>query len=238
VTTKITFANMLAGLCAALPGADVDVVTRALGMDSRIGAKYLRGAVGYGGPCFPRDNVAFAQLAADLGVRSDLATATHELNLHQVARLCNFINSLSPSGGTVAVLGISYKPDTPVIEESQGMMLAIELARQGRKVIVYDPLALDNAMAVLRGKAERAANAAEAATKADVVVIATACKEFKTLPASAFLRPRGRRVVVIDCWRTLSPQIAGPTVDLLYLGVGRPETAAVGKHVNVANTRR
>src|SRR5262249_33880268 len=109
VTTKITFANMLCELCEALPGADVDVVTQALGVDSRIGGKYLRGALGYGGPCFPRDNVAFTRLAADLGVRADLAKATHSLNLHQVTRLNDLVGRLSSKGTTVAVLGMAYK---------------------------------------------------------------------------------------------------------------------------------
>ena len=87
VTTKISYANMLADICDRLPGADVDVVTKALGADTRIGAKYLKGAMGYGGPCFPRDNVAFAALARKLGARADVAEATDRINNYQVDRL-------------------------------------------------------------------------------------------------------------------------------------------------------
>ena len=78
---------MLADICDRLPGADVDVVTKALGADTRIGGKYLKGAMGYGGPCFPRDNVAFAALARKLGARADVAEATDRINNYQVDRL-------------------------------------------------------------------------------------------------------------------------------------------------------
>src|SRR5207248_1487779 len=80
ITTKISYANMLAQVCETLPGADVDVVTSAIGCDTRIGQKYLKGALGYGGPCFPRDNLAFAALAGHNGVPALLAEATHDLN--------------------------------------------------------------------------------------------------------------------------------------------------------------
>ena len=87
VTTKISYANMLADICDRLPGADVDAVTKALGADTRIGPKYLKGAMGYGGPCFPRDNVAFAALARKIGARADVAEATDRINNYQVDRL-------------------------------------------------------------------------------------------------------------------------------------------------------
>ena len=80
VTTKITFANMLAEICEKLPGGDVDVVTNALGLDERIGRKYLTGALGYGGPCFPRDNVALTYIAKELGVEAGIAETTDRLN--------------------------------------------------------------------------------------------------------------------------------------------------------------
>ena len=93
VTTKISYANMLAQVCETLPGADMDVVTSAIGCDSRIGQKYLKGALGYGGPCFPRDNLAFSALARANGVQPILAQATHELNQSQAPRLAAWIRA-------------------------------------------------------------------------------------------------------------------------------------------------
>src|SRR5262249_6861907 len=148
VTMKISFANTLAAICEQLPGGDVDEVVRAIGLDTRIGARYLKGALGYGGPCFPRDNVALAYLARTLGLRAVLAEATDEFNRTIVPRLVDRIESLSVQG-PVAVLGMGYKPDTTVIEESQGLELARQLAARGLNVLVYDPRTLDNARQAL-----------------------------------------------------------------------------------------
>ena len=131
VTTKISYANMLADICDRLPGADVDVVTNAVGMDSRIGRKYLKGALGYGGPCFPRDNVAFGSLARSVGARADVAEATDRINRYQIDRLVSAVASRLNRGARVGILGLSYKPETGVIEESQGVMLAASPRRPG-----------------------------------------------------------------------------------------------------------
>src|SRR5204863_4126518 len=103
VTTKITFANMLAELCAAIPGGDVDVVSDAIGMDSRIGRKYLTGGLGYGGPCFPRDNVALGFIASTLGACADLPIATDRMNRRIAQRVADDIAALAPPGATIAM---------------------------------------------------------------------------------------------------------------------------------------
>ena len=152
VTTKISYANMLADICDRLPGADVDVVTKALGADTRIGSKYLKGAMGYGGPCFPRDNVAFAALARKIGARADVAEATDRINNHQIDRLTGLVAKFAKAGTRIALLGLCYKPQTPVVEESHSVKLAARLADAGYIVSVHDPLAQDAAIAVLGDK--------------------------------------------------------------------------------------
>lgn len=217
VTTKISYANMLAEMCEQLPDADVDVVTSAIGMDTRIGTKYLSGALGYGGPCFPRDNAAFSVLARKLGARSDLADATDSINRHQVTRLVNKVTSLLPPEGRVAILGLSYKPDTPVIEESQGVALAAALLRDGFRVSVYDPLAMDAAKSVLGKNVIAAPSAEDCVRGADVVVVTTAWREFNSLGPDAF-DDGSRRKIVIDCWRVLRADAIGKVADLYYIG--------------------
>ncbi len=202
VTTKISYANMLAEVCETLQGADVDVVTSAIGCDTRIGKKYLKGALGYGGPCFPRDNKAFSALARTNGVPALLAEATDELNRRQVPRLAELVLSRLPEGGTAGILGLSYKPDTEVIEESQGLELAKRLLATGVAVVVYDPAAMENARRALGPSLKCAGNARECAKGADVLVIATPWSEFRTLLAQDF-KPLG---TVIDCWRLYSPE--------------------------------
>ncbi|MGA3037285.1 MAG: nucleotide sugar dehydrogenase [Vulcanimicrobiaceae bacterium] len=215
VTTKISYANMLADMCDRLPEADVDVVAEALGSDTRIGRKYLRGATGFGGPCFPRDNVAFATLAARLGARADIAVATHDINKYQIDRLESAVTSRASKGATVAVLGMAYKPDTPVIEESQGVMLARRLAERGYRVIIHDPLAGPAAARALGSDVRLAANAVEALHDAEIAVITTPWSEYATLSEHI-----SKPIRIIDCWRVLKPQPGSP-LEVIWLGAGQ-----------------
>ena len=217
VTTKISYANMLAEICDRIPGADADVVTAAVGADSRIGAKYLRGAIGYGGPCFPRDNVAFASLARTIGARAELAEATDIVNRHQVERVLGAIQARVTHPGPIGILGLSYKPDTAVVEQSQGVALAARLIAEGREVIAYDPKALENAQAVT-GSMLAAASAEDCVRRASIVVVMTPWPEFRAIPLGAFTRPQ--RLTVIDCWRLFAREEVGTVADLVYLGQG------------------
>jgi UDPglucose 6-dehydrogenase len=221
VTTRISYANMLAQVCETLPGADVDVVTAAIGCDTRIGSKYLKGALGYGGPCFPRDNVAFSALARANGAPALLAEATDQLNRQQVPRLGAMILAKLPHGGTAGVLGLSYKPDTGVIEESQGVALAKYLLESGAKVVVYDPEAMEASREQLQGQVTFATSPAECARQADVLAITTPWPEFKKLTPQDFKRPTGKPVV-LDCWRVLPREKFESVVDYLTLGYGAP----------------
>jgi UDPglucose 6-dehydrogenase len=225
VTTKISYANMLADICDRLPGADADVVTRAVGADSRIGVKYLKGAIGYGGPCFPRDNIAFSALARSLGARTELADATDAMNRYQIERVLGAIDARATDAGTVGVLGLSYKPDTAVIEESQGVALVERLLDLGRRVIVFDPLAIPAARAAFRRPVEAAASAADCVQHSSLVVIMTPWPEFGRIPMSAYRR-QGTRLSVLDCWR-MTPESVRDVADVVYLGQGAVVGAAV-----------
>ena len=233
VTTKISYANMLADVCDRLPGADVDVVTQAVGSDSRIGVKYLRGAIGYGGPCFPRDNVAFASLARSLGARADLADATDTMNRYQVERVLGAVLSRLPDGGTVGILGLSYKPDTAVVEQSQGVMLAARLIEEGHPVVAFDPKALETGQEAMTRRFVAAASAEDCVQRASLVVIMTPWPEFRAIPAQAFARVP--RLTVIDSWRLLSQEEIGPVADLVHLGRGATDghVALVGGNLNL-----
>ncbi|RZI47102.1 UDP-glucose dehydrogenase family protein [Candidatus Finniella inopinata] len=233
VTTKISYANMLSDLCDYLPGADVDVVTQAIGCDSRIGHKYLKGAVAYGGPCFPRDNVAFSRLAEIIGANADLAVATDTINRHQKDRVLAIIDQLDYQPKTIGILGLSYKPGTSVIEESQGVGLAASLKKQGFNVVVFDPMAMAPAKAVLGEHARYAASAAECVSESDAIVIMTAWPEFAELTASLFdEKPAG--FAVIDCWRILKPETLPAKTASIHLGRGVLAQLATAKERHVA----
>ena len=206
VTTKIAFANMLARICERLPEASVDAVTSALGLDSRIGAKYLRGAISYGGPCFPRDNLALASLARALDAPAFVAEATDTANRDGIERLAQLVIERLPVGGAAAVLGLSYKPNTDVVEESPGVYLVRALLDRGIDVLAFDPAAVPNARRALDGSNVTFTESAEDAIRAaDVVVIATAWQDFAGIPPVTFEREAEPRVV-IDCWRILTAE--------------------------------
>jgi len=218
VTTKIAYANMLARICEQLPGADVDVVTDAIGLDTRIGRKYLRGAISYGGPCFPRDTVAFAALAHSLDAPAFVAEATDRLNRDGISRLADLAEAQLPEGGVAAVLGLSYKPNTDVVEESPGLLLAEELAARGIEVFAYDPAANANASRVLADSVRLVPTLGEAIEPADVVVLATPWHEFAALDPAVVERTPRR--VVIDCWRALQRDQFEEVADYIELGKG------------------
>lgn len=217
VTMKISYANALADICERLPGANVDSVTDALGLDSRIGGKYLRGALAYGGPCFPRDNKAFAVLARDIGADPALAEATDAINIAQSERLGRIVGSRLQGSNAVGVLGLSYKPDTGVIEESPGLALAAVLARHGYDVSVYDPVAVQAALQRLPEDVHGCTSVAELLERSEVVVITTPWPEFADLPL-ATLNGAQRRRVIIDCWGILPQDRYGEAIEIVRLG--------------------
>jgi len=219
VTTKISYANMIAEMCDHLAGADADVVTSALGADSRIGKKYIKGAVGYGGPCFPRDNKAFAALGRSLGMKADLAEATDSINDRQADRLRYAIESSLPARSRVAILGLSYKPDTAVIDESQGIALALRLLENGFQVVVSDPEAIPGLRSFLDERIERAASVEEAIRGADAVAIMTPWAAYRNIPPAWFGRGEQAKVV-IDPWRVVAATSLDPSVRHIRLGKG------------------
>jgi len=214
VTMKITFANSLARVCENFPGGDVDVVTDAIGRDSRIGGKYLRGGLGFGGPCFPRDNRALLSLARALGVPFHLAEATDATNLDPARSVVQRIAATVAAGAQVGVLGLSYKPDTPVVEHSQGVFIARELADRGFRVTAYDPLAIDAARPLLEDRVKFAESAQAAVDGREAVVIATPWPQFAQLGWSS--DPKSAPVV-FDCWGLLE---AHDGVGRVRLGAG------------------
>jgi UDPglucose 6-dehydrogenase len=227
VTTKIAFANMLARMCERLPDADVDVVTSALGLDTRIGARYLKGAISYGGPCFPRDNVALATLARSLGAPAFVAEATDRLNREGISRLADLVRDRLGDDGVAAVLGLSYKPNTDVVEESPGLLLARELSESGVQVVAYDPAANQNAQRTLGDTDVRfAESVVDALEDAGVVVVATAWPEFTQIDATLLDRAAAG-CVVIDCWRMLDPDALGDSAEYVPLGAYQERSAGV-----------
>jgi len=138
ITMKISFTNQLRLIAEKLPRADIHAVLDAIGSDSRVGKKYLRAGLSYGGPCFPRDNRLVAYTAEQVGLSAPLAEASDRINEQTKLNLVEKVKAQVRRNETVAVLGLSYKPDTYITEESAGLYLAQQLKRQGYRVVVHD----------------------------------------------------------------------------------------------------
>lgn len=217
VTMKISFANTLANISEKIPGTEIDKITSALGADNRISPYYLKGGPAYGGPCFPRDNLAFAEFMDRFGMEAKLATATHEVNKYQIHHLKNKIMATigKTQNQALSILGLTYKPDTPVMEESPAMPIIKELLNTGCDVIVYDPLGMDNARAIFGDDISYAKSIKECLSNSSLCIITTNDKAFVNMDVEIF---KGKPITVIDCWRIL-PRLKACN-NVRYIAIG------------------
>jgi UDPglucose 6-dehydrogenase len=220
LATKISFINEIANVSEEL-GADVLEVAYGMGLDNRIGPKFLQAGIGYGGSCFPKDVQALKQLAGNTGYHFQLLTAVIEVNELQkrrtIGKLQKHLGSLV--GKEVALLGLAFKPDTDDIREATSLVLSGRLQGEGAHVRVYDPVAGRTANSMLGG-ARICASALEAVDGADAVVLVTEWPEFGELDWAGEVKARMRVPLVVDGRNFLDRELlveAGFT----YEGIGR-----------------
>jgi len=219
VTTKISFANELANICERISGADVDEITEAMGADSRIGSKYFRAGLGFGGTCFPRDNLAFQAFTKEVGYEPKLSNATVAINDARVDKLFEVIEAKVTERKHIALLGLSYKPNTHITEKSQSIMFAQKLIDAGYAVSVYDPAALDNAKDVLGDKVRYFNDPYECVDGSDAIVLLTKWPEFRDLDWSTVEKNVKEGAVLLDSWRELKNE-RFTKLDYVGLGLG------------------
>jgi UDPglucose 6-dehydrogenase len=219
VTTKITFANMLATLCERIPGGDIDTVSDALGLDRRIGRRYLTGGMGFGGPCFPRDNVALGFVARALDESAMLPDVMHGLNEARPDALIERLHKFIRPGIDVAVLGLSYKPLSHVVEQSHSVKIIRRLLDLGVRVTAYDPLAGPAARAEFGDSVRITNTIADCLTGAEIVLLTTPDPAFRTL-TSEELECAGQGAVLFDVWRMLDADLVS-SCGLRYVATGQ-----------------
>ena len=202
VTSKISFANTLCRLCDKLPAGDARVVAQAVGLDQRVGRRYLTPGAAFGGPCFPRDNRAFAWLARTLDEEAPLALATDPVNQDQIGFLVRKVLSVAPEARIVGILGLSYKPRTNLMEESQSVDMARRFIGRGLRVIAFDPWVHRHGTTEDVEGLELAHSVEQCVEEADVVVLSTTHEEFEGLGPEDFVRG-GTRVPLVDIWGLL-----------------------------------
>jgi UDPglucose 6-dehydrogenase len=220
LATKISFINEIANVSEEL-GADVLEVARGMGLDDRIGPKFLQPGVGFGGSCFPKDVQALKQLAGNSGYHFQLLTAVVEVNELQkrrtISKLQKHLGTLP--GKEIALLGVAFKPNTDDVREATSLVLAGRLAGEGANVRVYDPVVGDKAEHMLAG-ASIAASALEAVDGADAVVLVTEWPEFLELDWTGEVKDRMRVPLVVD-GRNFLDRDGLVEAGFTYEGIGR-----------------
>jgi UDPglucose 6-dehydrogenase len=232
LATKISFINEIANVCEET-GADVVEVARGMGLDDRIGPKFLQAGIGFGGSCFPKDVAALKQLAGNSGYHFQLLNSVIEVNELQkrrvIAKLEKHLGSLV--GKEVALLGLAFKPNTDDMREASSLVLSARLQAAGARVRAYDPVAEQEARKLLRG-VDFHSTAAAAIDGADAIVLVTEWPEFAELDLDEVAAAM-RGTLLVDGRNFLDPE-AVKAAGLSYEGVGRaslPRTAApVGRY--------
>jgi UDPglucose 6-dehydrogenase len=221
LATKISFINEMAVLCEAL-GVDVQVVARGMGLDRRIGGKFLHAGPGFGGSCFPKDTRALVEFAAAAGVDLPIIRATIETNDRQIDRMVDKCERAMSgvAGKVVAMLGLSFKPNTDDVRDAPALKIAGRLLAAGAAVRAFDPVAMENAAKVLP-ELKLCANAYETCEGADAVAIVTEWNEFRRLDLER-IRGLVQNPVFIDMRNIYSPERL-TALGFRYVGIGRSD---------------
>lgn len=221
LSTKISFANAIAFLAEKV-GADADKVLEGVGLDKRLGRSFLYPGVGFGGSCFPKDVKALIAIAAQHGYDFTLLKAVDEINkeaekyfVEKIAR--HFNQNLKKK--RIAVLGLSFKPDTDDMREAPSIMIIRDLMKRGAAVAAYDPVAMENARTVLPKEVIFAKDAYEAAKGADAVVVVTEWNEFRQLDLVRLAK--GLTSLVLFDGRNIYEPERVKKLGFMYYGVGR-----------------
>ena len=225
LATKITFINEMAAICEEI-GANVQDVAKGMGLDGRIGQKFLHAGPGYGGSCLPKDTHALLRIAQSCGTACRIVEAVVEANAAQKARMTRKIRAAlggKESGATIAFLGLAFKPETDDMREAPALTIIPALAEHGARIRAHDPRAMDEARKVLP-EVVYCADPYEAVSGADAVVLLTEWNEYRAMDLER-IKALLRVPVFIDLRNVYSPD-AMAALGFRYFSVGRPSAGA------------
>ncbi|WP_431803265.1 UDP-glucose dehydrogenase family protein [Halobacillus andaensis] len=187
LATKISFINEISNICERLD-ANVEDVANGMGLDKRIGDKFLNAGIGYGGSCFPKDTKALIQIAGNVEYDFELLRGVVKVNQKQQGLLLEKLNERIPDlkGKRIAVLGLAFKPNTDDMREAASLVVTEELINLGAEVVAYDPIAMDNAKRILNDEVQYANGVEEAINGSDATLILTEWDEVKNVDIDVF----------------------------------------------------
>lgn len=217
---KISFINAVANICEAV-NADIEDVCRGIGSDSRIGGRFLRAGIGYGGSCFPKDVAAFRTVARNYGYDFQLLAEVEKINTNQRVQFIQKVRSAlwTLKGKKLGVLGVAYKCGTDDIRESPAVAIILQLLAEGAEVKTYDPAAMRRAHEIFGSQIVFAENAYDAADGCDALLLLTDWEEFTHLDLN-LIREKLKYPIVIDGRNLYTPQTMA-NAGLVYHSIGR-----------------
>jgi UDPglucose 6-dehydrogenase len=228
LATKISFINMIGNICEKIPGADVTVVAKGMGLDKRIGTLFLDAGLGYGGSCFPKDTKALIAQSKKLGYDPLLIEATEKINQTQPLKAVELCREQLGTfkGKQIAVLGLAFKPDTDDMREARVIPIINQLLKEDATVVAYDPVAMQVAKKIFQDKIRYAPSAIECLKNADACILATEWDEFKKLKPTDFIKNM-KQPNLVDGRRIYDPEEFSRKLKFAAIGLGcyNPQTA-------------
>ena len=220
LATKISFINEVANICERV-GADIHAVAKGMGLDHRIGSKFLHPGPGYGGSCFPKDTQAIAQIARENNYTFEVVEAVVNVNKKQKERMIEKIVKMVDElkGKTISILGLSFKPNTDDMRDAPSVDIINGLLKRGAKIKAYDPVAMDEARKIFNDDIKYCKDSYDAAEGSDALVLITEWNQFRSLDMSK-IKGLLKSPVIIDLRNVYEPQKM-KELGIRYTGVGR-----------------
>ncbi|MFQ6068819.1 MAG: UDP-glucose dehydrogenase family protein, partial [Candidatus Bathyarchaeia archaeon] len=222
LATKISFINTIANICEKIPGADITTVATGIGLDQRINPRFLRAGLGYGGSCFPKDVEALIAFSNKLGYAPTVLQAVQKVNelqaRHAVEKAKEQLTELK--GKRIAILGLSFKPNTDDMREARSIPIINQLLKEGANAIAYDPVTIPNAKSIFGNKIKYASSAIDCLKDADCCIIVTEWEEFKKLKPEDFTQNM-RQPIMIDGRRIYNPEEFRQKLKFVAIGLGQ-----------------
>jgi UDPglucose 6-dehydrogenase len=218
---KISFINQMANLCQRIPNADVNVIAEGIGLDKRIGPLFLKAGLGWGGSCFPKDLKALLRFSRSKGTSLPLTEGTLLINETQPLKAVKFAEKLLSNlkNKKIAILGLSFKPETDDMRNAVSTKIIKELLRRKAKIVAYDPTAMKNAKKIFGTKIEYSKSALECIRNTDCAIVVTEWPEFSKLKPEDFTS-KMRKPVVIDGRRIYNPKNFSQKLKYVAIGLG------------------
>lgn len=222
LATKISYINMIANICEKIPGSDVTIVAKAMGLDRRIGPLFLDAGIGYGGSCFPKDVKALIACSKSLGYDPEILGSVESVNHKQPLKVIEMCEDLigSLKGKQIAVLGLAFKPDTDDMREARVVPIIECFNKLGAKIVAYDPVAMPVAKTIFEETIQYAKSTKDCLKNADCAIIITEWPEFKKLKPEDFIKNM-KHPALIDGRRIYNPNEFIGKMKFAAIGLGQ-----------------